>query len=77
MGLHGIVPPTPQRATALPVSVWTVDRGINTPVAALAKRLANAATSLTYFEETFNSSYPLPKEDSVYIPGYPGASESI
>ena len=76
IALQDVVPPTPQRPVPLPITAWAMDRGAATPLAALAKQLANAITSLTYFEETFNVSFPLPKEDFAYIPGYPGASES-
>jgi len=75
IGLQEIVPPTPQRPLPLPITAWAMNRGTATPLAALAKQLANAISSLTYFEETFNASFPLPKEDFAYIPGYPGASE--
>jgi len=74
--VYGTVPPTPYRVTPLPVGVWTVDRGPATPTPLLLKNLATAIQTLMFFELTFNSSFPLPKTDLVYVPVFPtGASK--
>lgn len=69
---EGLAPPSPQRATPLPMRIISTRQNAGK----LEFALANSAQMLTLLEDYFDEPFPFPKLDQVTSPLLPGAMEN-
>ncbi|MEY2944203.1 MAG: hypothetical protein RLY97_2217 [Pseudomonadota bacterium] len=69
---ESVVPPTPQRATPLPLRIVSTKQN----AAKLNFALENSKSIVTHLEDYFGQSFPYPKLDQITSPVMPGAMEN-
>ncbi len=72
VAVEGTVPPTPQRATPLPVRIVTTKQNAGK----IAFALEGTKGVVTHLESYFNQPFPYPKLDQITSPIMPGAMEN-